>query len=243
MLSLLINWGRYNYADIPGSVPGTDHAAIGYALDAGASIIIPQVESVEQAKHIVAAAKFGAKKGGNRSAPPFRFAPGVTDNKLDPTKTLHQNLNEQAAIMIQIETLEGINNLDAILTEVPEIDAVWLGTLDARVSMDLDGNYGMGGPEQEWQDAVAKYEAICSKHKHVSRGGFALGPPEVVKMMCKNKDFIIVSADVMALAGMAAEAANVRGILEEAKAAEGKKVVVDGHAVPNGVANGTAEKL
>lgn len=55
------------------SVPGHDHAAIGFALDAGASIVVPQVETVEQAKHIVSAAKFGAKINGTRSAPPARW--------------------------------------------------------------------------------------------------------------------------------------------------------------------------
>src|SRR5271168_4206164 len=120
------------------SVPGHDHAAIGYALDAGASIVVPQVDTVEQAKHIVSAAKFGAKHGGTRSAPPARLMPGLSDIPHDPSKTIWENLNEQAAIIIQIESLEGINNLDAILTEVGNhIDAVWIGSLDARVSMGL----------------------------------------------------------------------------------------------------------
>lgn len=52
-----------------------------------------------------------------------------------------QNWNDSAAIMIQIETLEGINDLDAILTEVPDIDIIWLGSLDARVSMNLKAGW------------------------------------------------------------------------------------------------------
>lgn len=108
-------------------VPGHDHAAIGFALDAGASIVVPQVNTVAEAQHVVSATKFGTANRGTRSAPPFRLIPGVTDIPLDTSRTIEQNVNDQAAIMIQIETVEAIDNLDAILREVPDIDAVWLG--------------------------------------------------------------------------------------------------------------------
>lgn len=179
-------------------VPGHDHAAIGYALDAGASIIIPQVDTVAQAKHVVSSSKYGKKYNGTRSAPPFRLIPGLTDAPSDPSMSLHENLNHQAAIMIQIETLEGINNLDAILTEVPDIDAVWLGTLDARISMNLPGNGGAGGAEPEWLNAVEKYRKTMVKHNK-PMAGFAFGP--AASTMAKGYSFIIGTADVLALAG------------------------------------------
>src|SRR5271155_921672 len=91
---------------IKNSVPGHDHAAIGYALDAGASIVVPQVDTVEQAKHIVSCAKFGRKHNGTRSAPPARLMPGLSDTPLDPSRSIWENLNDQAAIIIQIESLE-----------------------------------------------------------------------------------------------------------------------------------------
>ncbi|OBT95030.1 hypothetical protein VE01_07401 [Pseudogymnoascus verrucosus] len=47
-----------------------DHATIGYALDTDASIMVSQVETAEDAKHVVSAAKFGMKIKGTRSAPP-----------------------------------------------------------------------------------------------------------------------------------------------------------------------------
>ncbi|KAL9098868.1 MAG: hypothetical protein Q9187_009584 [Circinaria calcarea] len=113
--------------------------------------------------------------------------------------------------MIQIETLEAIYNLDAILTQVPDIDAVWLGTLDARISMDLPGNGGMGGTEPEWVDAVATYERVMAKHG-IAKAGFAMGPPEVMQKMASDKSFIVVAADVVALAGLVGELGTARSI-------------------------------
>ncbi|KAJ9630679.1 hypothetical protein H2203_001202 [Taxawa tesnikishii (nom. ined.)] len=81
----------------------------------------------------------------------------------------------KAAVTFQIETLEGIDDLDAILTAVPDVDACWLGTLDCRVSMNLPGNGGFGGTDPEWLDAVAKYTAVMKKHDK-PMAGFAMGP-------------------------------------------------------------------
>lgn len=155
-------------------VPGHDHANIGFALDAGASIVVPQVETVEEARHVVGAMRYGRKVDGLRSAPPTRFIPGVTDIPVDPTASFHVNLNRQAALVIQIETLKGIHNLDAILEAVgDEIDSVWLGSLDARISMDLKAG-GLDGDEEEWLEAKALYESTLRKHNKPA-SGLALG--------------------------------------------------------------------
>ncbi|KFA76030.1 hypothetical protein S40288_00321 [Stachybotrys chartarum IBT 40288] len=195
-------------------VPGHDHAAIGYALDAGASIVVPQVETVEQAKHVLSAAKFGTRQNGTRSAPPFRLIPGITDTAYDSTRDLHKCLNDQAAVMIQIESLEGINNLDAILTEVPDIDIVWLGGLDCRISMNLPGNFA-SGDEPEWLSARDKFMATIKKHNK-PYGGFAfgtppLGSPEDLVKAAENMSFMVVSSDVMHLMGAAGDLQAARG--------------------------------
>ncbi|KAK4245115.1 Pyruvate/Phosphoenolpyruvate kinase-like domain-containing protein [Corynascus novoguineensis] len=178
-------------------VPGHDHAAIGFALDAGASIVIPQLETVEQAKHVVSSAKFGTRQNGTRSAPPFRMVPGLTDMAADGKRDVWQNLNDQAAIMVQIESLEGINNLDAILTEVPDIDVVWLGSLDCRISMNLPANFGQGD-EPEWLAAVDKFNSTLKKHNK-PRAGFCLGSgPELAKA-AEDNCLLIHAADVLKL--------------------------------------------
>lgn len=207
------------------SVPGHDHAAIGFALDAGASIVIPQVDTVAEARHAVSSAKYGAKNRGTRSAPPFRLISGFTALPSDPELSLHENLNRQAAIMIQIETLEAIDNLDAILTEVPDIDAVWLGTLDVRVSMGLPGG-GFGGTEPEFLQAVAKFESILKKHDK-PRGGAVIGTPEAMRALGKENSISFVAMDVVALIGttrILSESRNLfpaqRKMLDAEKAAE-----------------------
>jgi 4-hydroxy-2-oxoheptanedioate aldolase len=180
-------------------VPGHDHAAIGYALDCGASIVVPQVDTVEQCRHVISAAKYGTSQRGTRSCPPFRLIPGITDAAMLGTNG-HESLNNQAAVMIQIETLEGINNLDAMLTECPDVDAVWLGSLDCRISMNLPANFGLGGDEPEWIAAEKKFEETLRKHNK-PRGGFGFGE-SVKRNADKGYSFIVFDADVARLMGL-----------------------------------------
>ncbi|KAM3072146.1 hypothetical protein ACMFMG_008604 [Clarireedia jacksonii] len=188
-------------------VPGHDHASIGYALDAGASIVVPQVDTVEQAKHVVSAAKFGASRNGRRSAPPARYLAGISDIPLDSSLTFWESLNNQAAIVIQIESLEGIHNLDAILTECGEhIDSVWLGNLDARVSMGLPGTWG---DEKEWMDALKIYEGTLAKHDKPA-SGLALGPMEQKLRVGRGKSFLVSGSDVFPLTMQAMDAKEMK---------------------------------
>jgi 4-hydroxy-2-oxoheptanedioate aldolase len=192
------------------SIPGHDHAAIGFALDAGASVVIPQVDTAEQAKHVLSAAKYGTKYNGSRSAPPFRLFPGLMDEPINKAMSVHENANHQAAVIIQIESLKGIDNLDAILTEVPTIDAVWLGTLDCRLSMGLEG---MGGVEPEWLAAVEKYKAVLKKHDKPN-SGIAVGPPEQAAAMGEGKAFVVTSADAFALLAHVEELKGARALFK-----------------------------
>ena len=191
-------------SDVIDRVPGHDHAVIGYALDAGASIIIPQVDTVEQAQHVVSAAKFGVKAKGNRSAPPCRWLSGIGDTGIDPSRSIWENVNDQAAIVIQIESEEGARNLDAILTAVgDQIDAVWMGTLDMRVSMGYDGFWGS---EPRFLEIVELYQNTLKKHDVPNTGmcidgDWAKGA---------NKAFVIVGGDAFAFLADTATIKNAR---------------------------------
>ena len=200
-------------------MPGHDHAAIGYALDAGASIIIPQVNTVEQARHVVSAAKFGVEAKGNRSAPPCRWLPGIGDTGVDPSRSLWENLNDQAAIIFQIESEEGARNLDAILTAVgDQIDAVWMGTLDMRVSMGYDGFWGS---EPRFLEIVELYQNTLKKHD-VPNSGMSLGGDWAKGA---NKAFVVVGGDAFAFL---ADTATIRNARENLPPLVGKSKV-NGH--------------
>lgn len=128
----------------------------------------------------------------------------------------------------------GINNLDAILTEVPDIDLVWLGALDCRVSMNLPGNFGQGA-EPEWVAAKEKFFATIDKHDKPYAGFAFASPPfgsvESIREASKRMSYMSVTADVLHLGGLATDLAQARGLVGDyvKKAPDGtKQTVVNG---------------
>ena len=181
---------------------------------AGASLIIPQVETVEQAKYVVSVAKYGTASQGTRSAPPCRLWPGLTDTPLDATLGLHRSLNQQAAVMIQIESLAGIQNLNATLAAVPDINAVFLGSLDARVSMGLPGALGVPGHEPEWLEAVKLFGCTVREHdKTLAGSSLGLGADEM-RDEIKSLAMAWIAFNVMALMGLRDRLLSAREALE-----------------------------
>jgi len=149
--------------------------------------------------------------------PPFRLIPGLTDlpaDGLDSGRDVWKNWNDRAAVMIQIESLKGIENLDSILTEVPEIDIVWLGALDCRVSMGLSANLGMG-EEKEWVEAVERFRAVCKKHDK-PMGGFCFVGGENMVKMARDYSLLVHCADVLKLYEMFGALVEARGVLMKA---------------------------
>ncbi|KAL7929160.1 Phosphoenolpyruvate/pyruvate domain-containing protein [Trichoderma chlorosporum] len=195
-------------------VPGHDHAAINYAMDAGASLIIPQVDTVEQARYIMSGTKFGTKERGSRSAPPFRLIAGITDTPLNSQKDMWRNWNDQAAVVIQIESLQGIDNLDAILTEVPEIDAVWLGMLDTRISMNMPSGFGVQCEEPEWLAAVEKFHATLKKHNK-PYASFAFATGEELRKVTESMSMCLITSDVPKLMEMGGQLAEAKSSLAQ----------------------------
>jgi len=102
-------------------VPGHDAGVIGLSLDMNVvGVIVPQVDTVEQAQAVVRAAKFPPL--GNRSY-------GARRNIDFNGRLYSDTANEETMLICQIESPEALENVDA-LAAVPGVDGLFLGADD-----------------------------------------------------------------------------------------------------------------
>lgn len=120
-------------------------------LDIGASAIqVPQVNTAEQARRIVAAAKYPPM--GSRGA---AFSPRAAGYNFFGGQPHAKASNEGTSVIVMTETRQALDNLDEILT-VPGVDAVFIGPNDLSFSMGHQGN-------QKHPEVVAAIEAAVKK--------------------------------------------------------------------------------
>lgn len=109
-------------------VPDHSEAAIKGILDLGvAGLIVPLVNSADEAARILSFAKYPPQ--GRRSVGLAR-AHGYGFHFADYV----QRANDETAIILQIEHIDGVRNVDAILA-VEGIDAILLGPYDLSASL------------------------------------------------------------------------------------------------------------
>lgn len=84
---------------------------INYVLNAGAGgVVIPHVQIATQAMALVLTAKFPLL--GDRSYPPMALLGRQTRTR--PGQTIYDVWNEHAALFVQIEDKEGVDNVEEI---------------------------------------------------------------------------------------------------------------------------------
>ncbi|KAL8897461.1 MAG: hypothetical protein Q9207_007206, partial [Kuettlingeria erythrocarpa] len=94
-------------------VPAQSPDLVNYALTAGAGgVVMPHVQNAEQAKAFVQLARFPPL--GDRSYPPNALFGKQTTTP--EGKTIYDIWNEHAAIVCQIEDVEGVENVERIAT-------------------------------------------------------------------------------------------------------------------------------
>jgi 2-keto-3-deoxy-L-rhamnonate aldolase RhmA len=117
-------------------VPSTERSLMSRPLDLGAmGLMVPMVQSGAQAQNIVDWSKY----------PPVGVR-GAAFGVAHDGYIAHDNLqtmssaNDESLIMAQIETVDGLNNLDEI-AEVDGVDVLWVGQFDLTNSMGIPGQF------------------------------------------------------------------------------------------------------
>jgi 4-hydroxy-2-oxoheptanedioate aldolase len=109
-------------------LPNNDASLIKQFMDIGArSLLLPCVDSVEEAKNIVAATRYPS--AGIRGVSLSQRA-----NRYGRVPNYHQNAERDICVVVQIESLDAVNAAEAIAS-VEGVDALFVGPSDLSTSM------------------------------------------------------------------------------------------------------------
>ncbi len=177
-------------------VPEGDHYCIKRALDAGAfGIVVPMVETVEQARTAIAAARYpplgNRSVGGGMHALNFAAAPD----------DYHQRANDEILVVLQTESPKGVENAEAIY-RLPGCDAVFIGPADLRFAMRAaDGRF----PTAEAHEAMIQRALAIAREARVPLGMHVMDPATALARAAQGMQFIAVATDLRMLTVCAEE--------------------------------------
>jgi 2-keto-3-deoxy-L-rhamnonate aldolase RhmA len=174
-------------------------------LDSGAAgLLVPQVDTVEQAHEVVRHAKY--PPAGNRGVGLRRahslYARVQAAEYLDKA-------NQDVFIAVQAESPLAISNADGIAA-VEGVDCVFAGPFDLSVSLGIPGQ--LAHPRET--EAIDKVLLACKKHQKA--GGILMFDTVMLKAWIdKGMRFVAYSSDISLLTDAAAGAvAELRGTVK-----------------------------
>lgn len=183
-------------------VPENNVAAIGRTLDAGAlGIIVPMVNTAEEAAAAVAACRHGA--AGRRSYGPRRRR--VPPGSADPADLA------RPAVVLQIETTAALRNLDAIAS-TPGVDALLVGPTDLALSLGMAADASTRSDEDRRRhgEAIDHVRAVCVAHR-IAAGMYCTDGTSARSYVERGFRFVSAATDAVLLeAGLRREMQAVR---------------------------------
>jgi len=186
-------------------LPNLATDVIARILDGGAlGVIAPHVESAEQARQVVRAAKFpplGERSHGG-------VLPHMGFRSL-PSTEVGEAVNEATMVVIMIETKEALAAIDEIAA-IDGVDLLFIGTSDLCASLGIPGQF-----EHEMiRDAYVKGMAACRKYgKHLGVGGLNAHPKLVAQFVEMGARYVSTGTDISFLLSAAtAKAAMMRDL-------------------------------
>jgi 4-hydroxy-2-oxoheptanedioate aldolase len=177
-------------------VPRGDHDHIKRALDSGAmGIVAPMVNTVEEARSIIAAAKYPPV--GNRSV-------GGSLHALNFAATAgeyYSQANDEIMVVLQTESPLGVKNAPEIYA-LPGIDAIFVGPNDLAANM-----RSADGSEATKEQFDATMQQILSTGKQLSTpvGLHTQTPDEAARHAAAGWQFIAIGSELRMMIGSAQE--------------------------------------
>lgn len=170
-------------------VPIGETWVIKQVLDAGAqTVLVPMVESADQAKELVRACTYpphGTRGVGAAVARASRFA-GITD--------YIQTADDEICLLVQVENAAGLAALSDILA-VEGVDGVFIGPADLSTDMGFQGN-------AEAPEVVDAINDALSRIRAAGKAPGILGTAEKAtqRYLDAGAQFLAVGADILILA-------------------------------------------
>ena len=181
-------------------VAGNDPTSIMKVLDAGAlGVIVPMVNNRAEAERAISACRYPPY--GLRSFGPIRAA-------MVGGKGYYPEANDEIACIAMIETKEGLENLESIVT-TPGLGGVYIGPSDLALAIDLPPR---GDTEDPKHLATVQRIMDCCKQHKVPVGIHTGGIAWTQKRLAAGFDFVTLNSDTGFMAtAMYAELATARG--------------------------------
>lgn len=168
-------------------VPEGSHSYIKRVLDAGAwGIVVPMVDTVEQAKIAIAAAKYPPQ--GNRSVGggmhSMNFAAAAGE--------YYEKANDEILVVLQTESPQGVANAEAIYS-LPGCDAIFIGPNDLRFQMrQKDGTF----PTAAEHEAAVQRVIEVGKKVGCPTGIHAMTPEDALRRAEQGMQFLAIGSDL-----------------------------------------------
>lgn len=170
-------------------VPSAEYTYMARVLDVGAKgIMVPFVNTKEQAEQVVKATKYYPL--GERGVV---FGLAHDDFTGGPIAEKMKEKNDDTLIIVQIETEEAMENLEAIAS-TEGIDVLFIGSIDLSQSMGIPG-------ELDHPRIVAAMERVvevCDKYGKAA-GCIVMTPKAAADWIKKGYRFVSISGDVWLL--------------------------------------------
>lgn len=189
-------------------VPRGTHENIKRVLDAGAmGIVVPMVDTVDEAQTAIAAAKYPPQ--GNRSV-----GGGLHALNFDATAgDYYKHANDEILVILQTESPRGVDNAEAIYS-LPGVDAIFVGPND--LTFQMRGSDGVD-PSPAQLEAMLQRVLAAGKKTGTPVGLHVQSIDDVNRRIAEGWQFLAIGSE---LRFMTAEAQRIVSGLQLKKSAD-----------------------